>query len=65
MLATNEELFDRKRLAEFLSTSVKSVDRGVADGRFPPPDYLSPRQPRWRRSVIEAWAANGFPAQDE
>lgn len=60
-----EELFDREGLAKFLGTSLRSIDRGVSERRFPRPDYLGPRQPRWRRSVIEAWAAAGFPSEEE
>lgn len=42
-------------VASFLTVSRRTLDRWVAQGRFPAPDYWVNRFPVWRRSSIIGW----------
>lgn len=44
--------------------SLRHIDNLVARGDFPSPVYLG-RSPRWRRSDIEQWIADGCQSIEE
>ena len=49
------KIFYRKsQLAARYSTSVRSIDRMVRDGRLPPPDMYMGPHPLWANESIEA-----------
>ena len=44
----------RASLAAYLEMSGTQVDRLVAQGRLPPPVYVTPRMPRWHVADVDA-----------
>lgn len=49
------EFLTLHEVATLLRVSIRSVWYHVRSGRLPPPVYIGPRQPRWRRSQIFDW----------
>lgn len=47
---------DRRAAAKRAGIGVKSMDRKVAAGTFPPPGYLG-RFPHWLQSAVDLWVA--------
>jgi excisionase family DNA binding protein len=48
-----------KEVAGSLGTGRRTLERLIASGQFPGPDYRVGRCPRWTRSTVEAWVAKG------
>ena len=53
----SELLRERQLRESYLKVAHSTLWRWVAEGRFPAPVKLGPRVTAWRRSDIEAWAA--------
>lgn len=49
-------LLTQEEVARQLSTSTRTVQRMVSDGRLPAPIQLGPNSPRWRQADIDALA---------
>jgi hypothetical protein len=50
--------FTKQSLADFLETSVRTLDRAAALGLLPAPDLVLGRSPRWSPTTIERWLRN-------
>lgn len=48
---TIEKRYNRRQVAEILGCHVRTLDRNVIEGKFPPPEKVLGR-PSWRESVI-------------
>jgi len=51
----NRDLLTVEQVAERLSMSVRSLQRMVKHGKFPPPIRYTRRLVRWKRSELTAW----------
>jgi hypothetical protein len=54
-----EPLMSIDDLAEVLKCSRRGVERLRASGRFPKPDIVVGRMPRWRPGTIRKWIERG------
>lgn len=52
-------LLSIKKVAAALDCSRRVFERLRASGRFPKPDLLLGRMPRWRRETVQRWIENG------
>jgi predicted DNA-binding transcriptional regulator AlpA len=50
-----DQLVDMKYLVWRLSISQSTINRYIAEGRFPPKIYVTDRRVRWRLSDVEEW----------
>jgi predicted DNA-binding transcriptional regulator AlpA len=50
-----DQLVDTKYLVWRLSISQSTINRYIAEGRFPPKIYVTDRRVRWRLSDVEEW----------
>jgi excisionase family DNA binding protein len=56
-------LLTRSDVCDLLGISMSTLDRWIQQGRFPPPQPIGPRSPRWRRESLDAFlgaSAGGF-----
>ena len=51
-------LVDKRDVARMTTLSVRTIDRLVSTGRFPPPLRLG-RKSLWHRGKLEVWLAGG------
>jgi excisionase family DNA binding protein len=51
--------FSITEVASSLGTGRRTLERLIASGRFPAPDYRIGRCPRWTKATIDAWVAKG------
>jgi len=51
----NRDLLTVEQVAERLSMSVRSLQRMVKRGKFPPPIRYTRRLVRWKRTELTAW----------
>lgn len=54
-------LLDPSQAAEFLQTSVRSLERQTAAGKVPGFRKLFGTQARWSTAVLDAWVLSGCP----
>jgi predicted DNA-binding transcriptional regulator AlpA len=54
-----EPLFSIDDVARTLSISRRGVERLRSSGKFPPPDLLVGKLPRWKPSTIRGWIERG------
>ena len=62
MADLDTDLLDKRMLAELLHTSIRNLDRLIADRRLPAPMWLGFR-PRWQRAGIIGWIRAGMPVR--
>ena len=56
--AEHPVLIDKHQVAGMTSLSVRTIERLVSTGRFPPPMRLGRRR-LWHRQKLDAWLADG------
>jgi predicted DNA-binding transcriptional regulator AlpA len=54
-----EPLIGKKEIATTLGVSVRLLERLISGGRFPAPDVVFSRLPRWRRETVREWIERG------
>lgn len=57
--ATIEPLLSMNDVAAALNCSRRAVEAMRASGRFPKPDAMVGRCPRWKRETVTRWIDNG------
>lgn len=60
------KLYNRKRLAELLEVTTRTIDNMIKDGELPPPDYHIARRRMkiWKQSsILAALDANNLSSQ--
>jgi len=62
-LRVGESLLTKKQLADTLNLSTRSIDRKIAEGKFPKGILLGGAR-RWRKALIDEWIAEGCPKAD-
>lgn len=62
---TKERYLNQRQAAEYLGCSVSFIRKQRRAGTFPEPTRLSPRDLRWARSELQAWAAAREPSCSE
>jgi predicted DNA-binding transcriptional regulator AlpA len=58
---TIEPLIGKKEIATTLGVSVRLLERLISGGRFPAPDVVFCRLPRWRSQTVRGWIEQGGP----
>jgi len=48
-------LLDQKAVARHLGVSIRTLQRMVSAGEFPPPIHVRPGHRRWRMGDVDAW----------
>jgi len=52
-------LLDRPLVAAAITSSLRTLDRMVTTGAFPPPDVRRGHFIRWKRETVEGWINAG------
>ena len=54
-----EHCVAKKTIATTLGVSVRCLERLISSGKFPQPDVVFCRLPRWKTSTVRAWIERG------
>lgn len=57
--SVREPLLSVRDVCRILACCRRSVEKHRAAGRFPKPDCHVGRSPRWERTTLDAWIAEG------